>query len=266
MTPTRHKVNPESVVRSEYNLINHITCVCTKCNKELPWTNEYFHWRALRNRHRIQCRSCRKKQQLGYYEKNSMKRIANVKQWREMNIDYIKEFDLERNEIPARKAALKKCTQIRYQQKLLDPKWVANEKKRKKTERSRKFQRESFQRRADKDPLYRLQKNISGSIYQSLKKYCKDPNYKSKRYKTLDILGIDWSGFKKYIENQFVGNMSWEERGVWDLDHIIPISLAKNEDELYELNHYTNFRPLWRTENRKRGNNMDYKINWKKYQ
>ena len=30
----------------------------------------------------------------------------------------------------------------------------------------------------------------------------------------------------------------------WDLDHIIPLSIANTEEELYKLNHYTNFQPL----------------------
>ena len=46
--------------------------------------------------------------------------------------------------------------------------------------------------------------------------------------------------------------MTWENRGLyngefnfgWDLDHIIPISTAKTEEDVIRLNHYTNFQPL----------------------
>ena len=46
--------------------------------------------------------------------------------------------------------------------------------------------------------------------------------------------------------------MNWENRGLyngelnygWDLDHIIPICKAKTDEEVYKLNHYTNFQPL----------------------
>jgi hypothetical protein len=43
--------------------------------------------------------------------------------------------------------------------------------------------------------------------------------------------------------------MSWENRRLWHIDHIIPLALAKNEDQLIKLNHYTNLRPLWAKDN-----------------
>ena len=48
--------------------------------------------------------------------------------------------------------------------------------------------------------------------------------------------------------------MSWENKGEWHLDHIIPISSATNEKEVYELNHYTNFQPLWSIDNLMKSN------------
>ena len=50
--------------------------------------------------------------------------------------------------------------------------------------------------------------------------------------------------------------MTFDNRAEWSLDHIIPISLAKTEKELIKLNHYTNFQPLWKIENIKKGNKL----------
>jgi len=36
----------------------------------------------------------------------------------------------------------------------------------------------------------------------------------------------------------------------WDLDHIIPISSAQTEEDVYRLSHYTNLRPLCSFNNR----------------
>ena len=52
--------------------------------------------------------------------------------------------------------------------------------------------------------------------------------------------------------------MDWSKHGLYngefnygfDLDHIIPISSAKDDAEVYKLNHYTNFQPLCTKVNR----------------
>ena len=46
--------------------------------------------------------------------------------------------------------------------------------------------------------------------------------------------------------------MSWENYGKyngelnygWDIDHIIPLSTAKTEDDIYTLSNYINLQPL----------------------
>ena len=53
--------------------------------------------------------------------------------------------------------------------------------------------------------------------------------------------------------------MNWENYGLyiskklnygWDIDHIIPLNVAKTEDEIIILNHYTNLQPLCSYTNR----------------
>lgn len=41
-----------------------------------------------------------------------------------------------------------------------------------------------------------------------------------------------------------------EPNTAWDIDHIIPSSSAKTEEELLKLNHYTNLKPLCSFTNR----------------
>jgi hypothetical protein len=94
------------------------------------------------------------------------------------------------------------------------------------------------------DPLYKLRRNIRSLIGGAIK------NRKfSKNSKTADILGCSYDEFKIHIEKQFVINMSWDNYGQWEFDHVIPISWANSEEEITKLNHYTNFQPLWRTDN-----------------
>ena len=67
----------------------------------------------------------------------------------------------------------------------------------------------------------------------------------------------------KNIKMVFIGmkvcticGMSWDNYGEWQLDHIVPISNGKNENEICELNYYTNLRPLWKHENLIKSNKM----------
>ncbi len=97
----------------------------------------------------------------------------------------------------------------------------------------------------------KLKYNTRNLILKSIKKQ----GY-TKNTKTYKILGCTFEEFKQHLENQFTKGMSWENQGKWHLDHIYPISLAKDEKELIRLNHYTNFQPLWAFDNLSKGNKI----------
>lgn len=102
--------------------------------------------------------------------------------------------------------------------------------------------------RKKEDILFKLKTKLKTDIYISLKR--------KKKSKTLEqIIGLNLTDYKKYIENQFEGWMSWDNWGLytWHIDHIIPLSSAKNEEEVYLLWNYTNLRPLSANENLKKG-------------
>jgi hypothetical protein len=52
--------------------------------------------------------------------------------------------------------------------------------------------------------------------------------------------------------------MSWDNYGLWEIDHIKPLSLASTEDEVIMLCEYKNLQPLWKEDNNKKGD--DYLI------
>lgn len=80
--------------------------------------------------------------------------------------------------------------------------------------------------------------------------------------KTVDLLGCDFSHFKKYLESQFRDGMSWENYGHhWHLDHIKPISTFDDLTDIEQLRraqHYTNIQPLLAHENLSKHNNEDF--------
>lgn len=67
------------------------------------------------------------------------------------------------------------------------------------------------------------------------------------------ILGCDDVTLKNHIEGLFTEGMNWGNRGEWHLDHKTPLAIAKSEDELLALCHYTNIQPLWAADNFAKG-------------
>lgn len=71
------------------------------------------------------------------------------------------------------------------------------------------------------------------------------------------IIGCSWKEFKHHLENQFEEGMNWENYGgkrkdedgnirdCWEIHHVIPMKIAKNEEDIIKLNHHTNLKPLW---------------------
>ena len=80
----------------------------------------------------------------------------------------------------------------------------------------------------------------------------------SNKEKTFDIIGCTPQLLKEHLESQFLEGMCWENHGLfgWHIDHIIPLSSAKTEEELYKLCHYTNLQPLWAEDNLKKGDRL----------
>jgi hypothetical protein len=70
------------------------------------------------------------------------------------------------------------------------------------------------------------------------------------------IVGCSYSELKSYLENKFKDGMSWDNQGSWHIDHIIPLSSAKSEQEIFKLCHYTNLQPLWAEENIRKSNKL----------
>ena len=95
--------------------------------------------------------------------------------------------------------------------------------------------------------MFKLTCSIRGLINISFRN-----NGYGKKSKTYEILGITFEEFKTQIESQWEDWMNWNNYGKyngkenygWDLDHIIPISSGKCEEDIIRLNHHSNLQPL----------------------
>jgi hypothetical protein len=169
------------------------------------------------------CKECRKII-VGEYSKKNSKKINEYQiEYKKNNLDKI----IERNKI--------------Y--------YLKNKEKIKKNNYS------NTKKRRKNDILFKLRCNLNVRI----RMFMKSINI-VKDNPTFDIIGCTPQFLKEYLEKQFTKDMSWENHGLfgWHIDHIIPLSSANTEEELYKLCHYTNLQPLWAKDNLAKSNKLPY--------
>jgi hypothetical protein len=77
----------------------------------------------------------------------------------------------------------------------------------------------------------------------------------SKSNKTLALVGCDSVLLKLHLERQFKKGMTWDNRNLWHIDHIVPCASfdLTDPDQQKQCFHYTNLQPLWAKENLSKG-------------
>ena len=172
-----------------------------------------------------------------YYEDNREELLLKMKKYREDNKDDLKDKKYEYYQI-------NKDKRKEYYEKNKDRRKEYLEINK---DKSRERDREYVKNKSSIDPLYRLKRNMRACILTTLKK-----REIGKINKTEEIIGCSFIKLREHIENQWEPWMNWSNYGMyngdykcgWDIDHLIELKTAKTEEELLNLNHYTNLRPL----------------------
>lgn len=99
-------------------------------------------------------------------------------------------------------------------------------------------------RKRESDPVYAMKHRIRSLVSSSISRM----GY-GKNTKTADVVGCSWAEFKAHIERQFLPGMTWENRHLWHIDHIVPMATAKTYEDVISLNHVSNLRPIWKSDN-----------------
>jgi len=76
-----------------------------------------------------------------------------------------------------------------------------------------------------------------------------------KASKTLTLVGGNWQSVREWIESKFTQGMTWNNIGMWHIDHIKPcasFNLSNPEDQM-KCFHFTNLQPLWAKDNLSKG-------------
>lgn len=231
---------------------------CTKCKTEKEFRDFYKDTRST-DSHCSSCKECAKQYRLTNLDKikkykldnkNNRKiyQLKNKEKIKNQNREYylnnkdkIYQYEIDNKE------RLKK---YRKQYALKNSEKIGRYRKEYRLKNKEVLNKKVLDRQS-RDPLYKLICNIRKLICSSIKKM----NY-TKKSKTYEILGCSFEEFKQHLERQFTEGMRIDNHGEWHMDHIIPISSAKTEQDIIKLNHYTNFQPLWAIDNLKKGNKI----------
>ncbi len=196
------------------------------------------------------CKICRKKIAAQLYQENKEKMNLKTKIWVQNNSEKRKE--VTKNYRDKNKEKLK----------------ISGEEYRK-NNKEKEQKRQQIYYQNNKEKVINRNKNynkirLTNDGFYRMKTYVRNRINKFlrltkiyKNNKTFDIVGCSPEFLKEYIEKQFTEGMSWELMGSRiHIDHIIPLSSAKTEEEVYKLCHYSNLQPLWGEDNLKKYNKI----------
>ncbi len=204
---------------------------CRKCSQEMEICN-FDKCSKTKCGFRSVCKLCRKIENLENYEVLKIKRQEYYNSNKETFLLKAMQYRIENKE------------------KILDSAKKYREENKEKVASSKRI---STKKRYENDGFFRLT--------MQLRKYVRRYfNIKTKPKKTMDIVGCSPKELKSKIEFLFEDWMSWDNYGYgknkWVIDHKIPLSSAKNIDELHSLCHYSNLQPLSWEKNMEKGNKI----------
>jgi hypothetical protein len=221
------------------------TKICKTCGVEKE-VCEFGKLKTSKDKLMYSCKECSRLRGKKYRTENYDKTLESVRKWTKKNPEWVYNRHKKwRENNPEKIKEIKKN-------------WLTKNphKKKEYRENYRNRKNEHKKQRRKEDPIFHLKEKIRTRLW----KYLKIHNI-TKKNKTFEIVGCTPQELKEHLEKKFEIGMTWDNRSEWHIDHIIPLSLAKTEEELYKLCHYTNLQPLWAVENMKKGNKIVEPLN-----
>jgi hypothetical protein len=203
--------------------------------------------------HLRQCPECARIGKKAYKIKNKKAVLIYNKEYRTKNKEEIAIKDKIRKSIPEVKekiSAYIKDYNLKNREEILKYQKDHYEKNKEEIEAKRKIRNSKPEVKAHKnrrekarkasDPLYKLRCNLATLIGN----YFRNKGWK-KSSKSQKILRCSFKQLKNHLESSAIKRYGiFDPTTSYHIDHIIPISLARNEEEILKLNHYSNLQYL----------------------
>lgn len=255
---------------------------CNKCGIEKPLSD--YEFRADTKKYRNCCKECKSKQQKQwrdthqaeikqyrldnkerykettkeyyqkkaehlkaysreYYSQHREEQNEKNKEWRKQNKDYISEYNKEYSKTHKEEILNKHREYIKNNKEMVNKKRNIHVKKRKEI-----------------DPFFRYKEQVRRLVIKSFTR----KGY-TKTSKTYEIVGCDYETLLKHLKETYKRNygVEWDGKENVQIDHIIPLATAKNEQEVKELCNYKNLQFLKAHDNLSKRDKLDYKIDSK---
>jgi len=216
---------------------------CIKCNIDKN-IDEFGFAHKMNNKRKNQCKVCVNEYKKNYYQENYEEILEKKKKHYEENRDELLEKNKKyREENTEKEKKRKKKYREKNREELIE--------KNKKYKKDNPGKVKEYEKRKNQQPKRKMSKTIRSRI----RSFFKIKNV-TKKNTTFQIVGCTPQELKIHLEQKFVEDMSWENQGEWHIDHIMPLSSAKTEEELYKLCHFTNLQPMWALDNIKKGSKI----------
>ncbi len=230
------------------------TKICTKCSIK----KDIFEF----SKNRADCKKCKalydieyrknnklklREKRKKYYIKNKKKLLKRNKRWRIINS--LKYKKSKQKYYLKTKEKHNKQTQQYYKIHKNDPKFQKTRKNyRIKNKKKLNKQIVKIHKNQYKTNIrYRILSCLRNRIWKALK-----GNVKS--LSTMFLIGCEIDYFMYHIQSQFSRNMTWNNYGLWHIDHKLPCAsfdLSKPSEQRKCFN-YTNLQPLWQIDNQQK--------------
>jgi hypothetical protein len=192
------------------------------------------------------CKKCGVEKNICEFKVFNKVKGLTINECRQCKIEYLKKYNSETKKI---RLEQKKEYRIKNSEKIKKNKkryYIENK------DKIRDYKRAWETEKRKNNIIFKIKQNVRHRIYIFLKR-----KKLFKFDKTFEMIGCTPEFLKEYIEKKFTGDMCWDKMGKEiHIDHIIPLSSAKTEEELYKLCHYTNLQPLWARENLSKGSKL----------